>query len=103
MFARRQGFDELVVSLVGFHSGAPAEARVRGISALSGVSEPSQRVLDALTFCDLATGPDGSAMAPHDRLEEVLQRYEPDDPVHRAVHCARDELLATVERVHAWI
>jgi HD domain len=30
-FARREGFDELVVSLVAFHSGAPAEAQERGI------------------------------------------------------------------------
>jgi len=103
IFARREGFDALVVSLVAFHSGAPAEARERGISALSAFCEPPQRMLDALTFCDLTTGPDGSEVAPHDRLEEVLQRYDPDDPVHRAVHSARDELLATVERVHAWI
>src|SRR5271165_1458143 len=103
MFVRREGFDELVVSLVAFHSGAPAEARVRGISALSAFSEPPQRVLDALTFCDLTTGTDGSAVAPHDRLEDVLQRYEPDDAVHRAVHSGRDDLLAAVERVSAWI
>lgn len=103
MFVRREGFDELVVSLVAFHSGAPAEARERGISALSAFSEPPQRVLDALTFCDLTTGPDGSAVAPNERLDEVLQRYDPDDPVYRAVHSERDELLATVERVHAWI
>src|SRR5271165_2123711 len=103
IFARREGFDELVVSLVAFHSGAPAEARVRGISALSAFSEPPQRVLDALTFCDLTTGTDGSAVAPHDRLEDVLQRYEPDDAVHRAVHSGRDDLLAAVERVSAWI
>jgi hypothetical protein len=103
LFARREGFHELVVSLVAFHTGAPAEARERGISALSAFSEPPQRVLDALTFCDLTTGPDGSTVAAHDRLQEVLQRYEPDDPVHRAVHCSRDELLATVERVHGWI
>ncbi|MBV8178782.1 MAG: HD domain-containing protein [Mycobacterium sp.] len=103
MFARRAGFDELVVSLVAFHSGAPAEAQERGINALSAFSEPPQRVLDALTFCDLTTGPDGSAVAPDDRLEEVLERYEPDDPVHRAVHAARHELLATVERVYSWI
>jgi hypothetical protein len=103
IFARREGFDELAVSLVAFHSGAPAEAQERGISALSAFSEPPQQMLDALTFCDLTTGPDGSEVAPHDRLEEVLQRYDPDDPVHRAIHSARDELLATVERVHAWI
>jgi hypothetical protein len=103
IFARRQGFDELVVSLVAFHSGAPAEARQRGISSLSAFFEPPQEVLDALTFCDLTTGPDGSAVAADDRLEEVVQRYDPDDPVHRAVHCARDELLATVERVNSWV
>jgi hypothetical protein len=51
----------------------------------------------------LTTGPDGWAVAPHDRLEDVLQRYAPDDAVHRAVHSARDDLLAAVERVSAWI
>jgi len=99
IFARREGFDELVVSLVAFHSGAPAEARERGINALSAFSEPPQHLLDALTFCDLTTGPDGSAVGASDRLEEVLRRYDADDPVHRAVHASRDELLATVERV----
>jgi hypothetical protein len=37
------------------------------------------------------------------RLQEVLRRYDADDPVHRAVESARDELLESVERVHAWI
>jgi hypothetical protein len=81
-FARREGFDELVVALVAFHSGAPAEARERGINGLSAFSAPPQQVLDALTFCDLTTGPDGTAVSPRDRLHEVLQRYGPDDPVH---------------------
>ena len=66
LFARREGFDELVVSLVAFHSGGPAEARQRGISSLSAFFEPPQQVLDALTFCDLTTGPDGSAVAADD-------------------------------------
>ena len=102
-FARREGFDELVVSLVAFHSGAPTEARERGISGLSAFSAPPQRVLDALTFCDLTTGPDGSVVSPADRLDEVLERYGPDDPVHRAVDSARGELLAAVDRVQSWI
>jgi hypothetical protein len=101
-FARGKGFDELVVSLVAFHSGAPVEARERGIGGLSAFSPPPQQVLDALTFCDLTIGPDGSAVSPSDRLHEVLQRYGPDDPVHRAVDSARGELLAAVERVLTW-
>lgn len=102
-FARREGFDELVVSLVAFHSGAPAEARERGINGLSAFSAPPQQLLDALTFCDLTTGPDGAAVTPGDRLHEVLQRYGPDDPVHRAVDSNRVELLAAVNRVRAWL
>jgi hypothetical protein len=102
-FVRQEGFDELVVSLVAFHSGAPTEARERAISALSAFSPPPQQVLDALTFCDLTTGPDGSAVSPRDRLDDVLQRYSPDDPVHRAVGSARGGLLAAVDRVLAWI
>jgi hypothetical protein len=102
-FARREGFDELVVSLVAFHSGAPAEARERGINGLSAFSAPPQQVLDALTFCDLTIGPDGTAVSPRDRLHEVLQRYDPDDPVHRAVDSAHGELLAAVDRVRAWL
>jgi hypothetical protein len=102
-FARRQGFDELVVSLVAFHSGAPAEARERGVDGLSAFSAPPKRLLDALTFCDLTTGPDGSAVSPRDRLHEVLERYGPDDPVHRAVDSSHRELLAAVDRVRAWL
>jgi HD domain len=102
-FARREGFDELVVSLVAFHSGAPAEAWERGINGLSAFSAPPQQVLDALTFCDLTTGLDGSEVSPCDRLHEVLQRYGPDDPVHRAVDSAHGELLAAVDRVRAWL
>jgi HD domain len=102
-FARREGFDELVVSLVAFHSGAPAEARERGINGLSAFSAPPQQLLDALTFCDLTTGPDGSAVSPRDRLHEVLQRYGPDDPVHRAIDSVHRELLAAVDRVRAWL
>jgi hypothetical protein len=102
-FARREGFDELVVSLVAFHSGAPAEARERGINGLSAFSAPPQQLLDALTFCDLTTGPDGSAVSPRDRLHEVLRRYAPSDPVHRAVDSAHRELLAAVDRVRGWL
>lgn len=102
-FVRRQGFSELVVSLVAFHSGAATEAKVRGIVGLSDFAEPAREVLDALTFCDLTTGPDGSAVNASERLDEVLARYGPDDPVHRAVDSSRDDLLAAVGRVQAWL
>ena len=101
-FVRAAGFGELVASLVAFHTGASAEAAERGVSGLSAFREPPRDVLDALTFCDLTTGPDGSVVSPEVRLREVLERYGPDDPVHRAVDSSRGELLAAVGRVRGW-
>ncbi|MGJ6121613.1 HD domain-containing protein [Mycolicibacterium sp. Y3] len=101
-FVRSQGFPDVVASLVAFHSGAAAEAGQRGISGLAEFGEPAGDVLDALTFCDLTTGPDGSVVSAEDRLDEVLRRYGPADPVHRAVDEVRGELLAAVGRVRSW-
>jgi hypothetical protein len=103
VFARSAGFGELVASLVAFHTGAHVEACERGVSGLSAFSDPPGEVLDALTFCDLTTGPDGSAVSVEDRLIDVLERYAPDDPVHRAVDAGREELLAAVGRVRCWL
>lgn len=103
VFAQSAGFGELVASLVAFHTGAHAEAAERGVSALSDFGDPPSDVLDALTFCDLTTGPDGALISPQDRLSDVLARYGPEDPVHRAVDAGLDELLATVRRVRAWL
>ncbi|MCV7349452.1 HD domain-containing protein [Mycobacterium parmense] len=102
-FVRLAGFGELVASLVAFHSGAHVEASERGVSGLSAFGDPPSDVLDALTFCDLTTGPDGSPVSADDRLSDVLARYGPEDPVHRAVDAGREELLAAVRRVRAWL
>lgn len=100
-YAREAGFDELVVSMIAYHSGAAAEARERGI-AMTDVAEPPGRLLDALTYCDLTVSPEGALVTPAERLKCVLQRYEPNDPVHRAVSINRGELLAAVGRVQSW-
>ncbi|WP_406088137.1 hypothetical protein [Kitasatospora purpeofusca] len=55
--------------------------------------------MDAITYCDLTSGPDGAEVVPASRLDEVLKRYGPDHVVHRAVAAARPTLLAMVERV----
>lgn len=103
VFARSAGFGEGVASLVAFHSGAHLEASERGSQGLSEFRDPPSDVLDALTFCDLTTGPDGSPVSAQDRLSDVLTRYGPEDPVHRAVDAGRDELLAAVQRVRDWL
>ncbi len=102
-FVRSAAFGELVASLVAFHTGAHVEASERGVSGLSAFDDPPSDVLDALTFCDLTTGPDGWRVSPQDRLSDVLARYGPEDPVHRAVDAGRKELLAAVRRVRDWL
>jgi hypothetical protein len=102
-FLRDRGFPDLVASLVAFHSGAAIEAQVRGVEGLSAFDAPAREVLDALTFCDLTTGPDGASVSAAARLDEVLQRYAPDDPVHQAIDLSRDGLLSAVGRVQSWV
>lgn len=101
-FLRDRGFPALMVSLVAHHSGARIEAQVRGVEGLSDFTEPDRELLDALTFCDLTTGPDGTPVSAAARLDEVLRRYRPDDPVHQAIDLSRDDLLAAVGRVQSW-
>lgn len=99
-FARGAGFPALVVSLIAYHTGATAEAAQRGLQQrLAVIPEPPRETLDVLTFADMTTGPDGAPVEAEDRLSEILSRYEPSDPVHRAVSQSGPDLLASVARV----
>ncbi|WP_100482976.1 HD domain-containing protein [Mycobacteroides abscessus] len=103
-FVRTCGFESTVASLVAYHSGAAHEARERGLLAeLATVRRPPQKLLDALTYCDMTIGRLGSSTSAGDRLEEILRRYPPDDPMHRATLSASAELLESVTRVKTWI
>lgn len=94
------GADQTVCSLVAYHSSSAWEAEELGLSdALAGFRPPPPPLLDAITFCDLTSAPDGRVVEAGSRLEEVLKRYGPDHVVHRAVSAARPALLMMVERV----
>jgi hypothetical protein len=54
--------------------------------------------MDALTFADMTTGPAGQPMTFNQRVDEILRRYPPDDPVHRAIVRAQPLLQTAVER-----
>ena len=101
-FAREHGFPAVVVSLIAYHTGAVFEAQQRGLSNLMDeFDEPAGLLLDVLTCADMKTGPDGSAVTGQDRIAEILSRYGPDDPVHRAIERSAPTLLAAVARVDA--
>lgn len=101
-YLREEGFPERVVNLVAHHSGARFEAAERGLEAeLAEFELEDSPVMDALVTADLTTGPDGERLAYRDRVAEILERYPPEDPVHRAWLQAADSLEACVQRV-AW-
>ena len=101
-FAQRVGFPPLVVSLIAFHTGADVEAAERGLSGdLAKFDAPPADVLDVVTFADMTTAVDGTPIDADARVAEILTRYEPGDPVHRAVSASAPGLLASVGRVQA--
>jgi hypothetical protein len=46
----------------------------------------------------MTTGPAGEAMTLEERVGEILGRYPPEDPVHRAIRRAHPMLQAAVDR-----
>ena len=54
--------------------------------------------MDALAYTDMTTGRTGRTVTVEDRLAEILKRYGPEDPVHRAISRARVDLVSAVRR-----
>jgi hypothetical protein len=101
-FLDRAGAPTGVVSLVAFHTGAEFEADERGlVDALAQFDRPEQDELDLLILADLVTSPTGERVAVRERLEEILKRYEPQHPVHRAVTRSRPYLEECAARASA--
>lgn len=99
LYLRDYGFPYRVVCLVAHHSGARFEAKERNLAVqLSEFPFENGAIMDALDTADLTVGPDGSRCAYDERVNEILRRYEPGDPVHSAWLRARDELRASVFR-----
>jgi HD domain len=101
LWIRRQGRERLA-RLVAHHSGACFEASVRGFAdALGQFSEERSPVADALTYCDLTTGPEGEAISVADRLAEIELRYGAASLVAQGMSAAADRLGAAVSRTEA--
>jgi hypothetical protein len=94
-----------VCRLVAYHSGAVAEAAERGLSELLLAEFPLDSNADeqviAVTYCDFTTGPRGERLSPEERIAEILSRYEPGSPVHRAVQTSAPRLLGQCLEVTA--
>ncbi|MCK2239722.1 MULTISPECIES: HD domain-containing protein [unclassified Crossiella] len=99
-YLARRGFPLKLVNLVAHHSGARFEAVERGLGNLM---EPypfeDDEFSDALTAADLTTSPDGQHISYDDRIDEILTRYAPGDPVHEYWLKARPVIGEAIARV----
>jgi hypothetical protein len=98
----RQLGQERLASLVAYHSGARFEAEERGlVDALAEFEPEDGPLVDALTYADMTTGPAGQRVDLEERIAEILERYPPDDPVHRAISRSHPMLREAVARTRA--
>lgn len=99
-FLASAGFGPLLVRLVAYHSGAEIEADERHrLSQLAQIPEPPNELLRRLTAAAMTTSPDSDLVDPQSRIREILARYAPEHPVHRAASRSEDSLMATAQRI----
>jgi putative nucleotidyltransferase with HDIG domain len=96
-YLRARGAERLA-RLVAHHSEARFEIRLRGFAAELATYEREQSwVSDALTHCDLTTGPTGLPMTFEHRAAKVEQRYG-DGEIVDALRQATPYLVGAIER-----
>ncbi len=93
--------DSLLCRLVAHHSCSCFEAAERGlVDDLFREFKPAARGLsDALTYCDMTTGPQGQPLTAEQRFAEISDRYGPDHVVTRALARSAPELAASAARI----
>lgn len=95
--------DDRLCSLVAHHSCAIIEGRRRGLGDTQAAEFPvvGGLVADALTYCDMTTGPDGAPVEVEVRLGEVSARYGEGDPVSEAMREAMPQIRRSVMTVRS--
>ncbi len=97
-YLRSRGYERLAF-LVAHHSEARFEARLRGYAlALSEFPRERSAVADALTYCDLTTGPTGQHLSLKERAAEVFRRYDDTEIVAQALRQSLPYLSLAVAR-----
>jgi hypothetical protein len=90
--------DDPLCRLVAHHSGAMVEAAERGLAdELVREFKPVRPDLaDALSYCDMTTGPEGQHMSVEQRLADIHARYGPGHHVSRAITRSTPHLTRAV-------
>ncbi|WP_285629349.1 HD domain-containing protein [Actinoallomurus iriomotensis] len=97
------GADERLCRLVAHHSCATYEATERGLhDTLVAEFDPERPELaEALTYCDMTTGPDGIHLDVADRLAEIHSRYGPEHLVSRSISAATPCITSAVRAIES--
>jgi hypothetical protein len=96
--------DERLIRLVAHHSVALLGADEYGLGDALEAEFPlleDQRLVDALTYCDMTTTPDGARTTAGERVAEIVGRYGADSVVGGFIRRASPEIFAAVTRVDA--
>jgi HD superfamily phosphodiesterase len=97
-FLRMEG-QERLACIVAHHSEARYELKARGLGwELEAYQREDSVLTDALTYCDLLTGPTGKCMSLSERVAEVERRYGEGTLVVDALRQALPALRGAVER-----
>ncbi len=94
--------DERLWRLVANHTFALLEAQERGLRADLQAEFPvldDPVLVDALTYCDMTTSPDGMSITAPARIAEIRARYRSDTVVGRFIDRAAPQILAAVSRI----
>lgn len=93
--------DDVLCSLVAYHSCAINEADERGLIAeLTREFKPADLFLsDALTYCDMTTTPDGDPIEVEDRLAEIQSRYGAGHLVARSIRRSSPHIVGSVRAI----
>jgi len=99
-YLRSLGYDRLA-SLVAHHSGACFEASLRGYeAALKEFPRERSAVADALTYCDLTTGPTGESITLKKRTADIFSRYDDTDVVAQSLRQSMPFVSLAVARTN---
>ncbi|GGS73305.1 metal-dependent phosphohydrolase, HD subdomain protein [Planobispora rosea] len=95
--------DDRLCRLVAHHTCAVNEARNRDLfdALTSEFDQERPELVEALTYCDMTTGPDGVPLDVTERLAEIHSRYGPEHLVSRSITASTPCILAAVRVVES--
>jgi hypothetical protein len=95
--------DTRLCSLVAHHTCAVIEAQERGLAGtlLAEFQPERPELTDALTYCDMTTGPDGRPLSVEERLAEIRTRYGHGHVVDRSIRRATPRITTSARTVRS--